>query len=50
MEFSEFILAHDGDDVGTLALQRKRFSDQVEDFDLALTTLECRQKLLSKVP
>lgn len=50
MEFSEFILAHDGDDVGTLALQRKRFSDQVEDFDLALTTLECRQKLRSKVP
>ena len=50
MEFSEFILAHDGDDVGMLALQRKRFSDQVEDFDLALTTLECRQKLRSKVP
>ena len=48
MEFREFILAHDGDDLGALALARDRYG--FEDFDLALTTLECRRKLRDKVP
>ena len=50
MEFGEFILAHDGDDLGQLALARNRYASQVPDFDLALTTLECRRKLRGKVP
>ena len=50
MNFSEFILAHDGDDLARLALSRGRFSAEVEDFDLALTTLEVRRKLRDKVP
>ena len=50
MEFADFILAHDGDDLGQLALARERFAGEVEDFDLALTTLEVRRKLRDKVP
>ena len=50
MEFGEFILAHDGDDLGALALARNRYGSQVQDFDLALTTLEVRRKLKAKVP
>jgi hypothetical protein len=50
MEFAEFILAHDGEDPGLLALSRDRFAGQVEDFELALNTLEARRKLRSKVP
>ena len=50
MEFGEFILAHDGEDLGRLALARGRYASEVEDFDLALTTLEVRRKLRSKVP
>ena len=50
MEFGEFILAHDGEDLGRLALARGRYAGEVEDFDLALTTLEVRRKLRSKVP
>ena len=50
MEFGEFILAHDGDDLGRLALSRDRHSADVKDFDLALTTLEVRRKLCAKVP
>ena len=50
MEFAEFILAHEGDDLGALALARDRYAGEVEDFDLALTTLEVRRKLRSKVP
>ena len=50
MEFSEFIQAYDGEDVGALALKRARLAGEVEDFDLALTTLECRRKLRAKVP
>ena len=50
MSFEDFILAHDADDLGRLALARERFSREVEDFDLALTTLECRRKLKTKVP
>ena len=50
MEFAEFILLHDADDLGALALSRDRFAGEVEDFDLALNTLEARRKLRSKVP
>ncbi len=50
MDFADFILEHDGDDLGRLALARGRFASHVEDFDLALTTLECRRKLRDKVP
>ena len=50
MEFAEFILAHDGEDPGLLALSRDRFAGQVEDFELALNTLEARRKLRRKVP
>ena len=50
MEFAEFILLHDADDLGAFALSRDRFAGEVEDFDLALNTLEARRKLRSKVP
>ena len=50
MEFSEFIRAHDADDLAALALARRRFAADVDDFDLALTTLEVRRKLRMKVP
>ena len=50
MEFAEFILLHDADDLGAFALSRDRFAGEVEDFDLALNTLEARRKLWSKVP
>ena len=50
MEFSEFILAHDADDLGRLALSRDRWAAEVSDFELALSTLECRRKLRTKVP
>ena len=50
MEFSEFILAHDGEDLGRLALARDRYAQAFPDFDLALTTLEVRAKLRKKVP
>ena len=50
MDFASFILSHDGDDLGALALSRSRFASSVGDFDLALTTLEVRRKLRLKVP
>lgn len=50
MSFEEFILAHDGDDLGALALARGRYAASVPDFDLALNTLEARRKLRDKVP
>lgn len=50
MEFAEFILAHDADDLGRLALDRARWAAEVPDFELALSTLECRRKLRGKVP
>ncbi|MBP5483022.1 MAG: hypothetical protein J6X99_01975, partial [Bacteroidales bacterium] len=50
MDFAEFILAHDGEDLGRLALARDRFTHEVADFDLALNTLEARRKLRDKVP
>ncbi len=50
MELAEFVRAHEGDDLGKLALARERYVAEVEDFDLALTTLEVRRKLREKVP
>lgn len=50
MDFAQFILAHEGEDPAALALARGRLASQVEDFDLALTTLEVRRKLRTKVP
>ena len=50
MEFREFILLHDGDDIASLALQRDRLCADVPDWDLALSTLQARRKLRSKLP
>lgn len=50
MEFPEFILLHDTDDIAALALQRKRLSTEVQDWDLALSTLQARRKLRLKLP
>ena len=50
MDFAEFILAHEADDLARLALSRDRYASEVEDFDMALTTLEVRRKLRLKVP
>ena len=50
MEFADFILAHSSDDPSALALRRDSLAPGVEDFDLALTTLEVRRKLRLKVP
>ena len=50
MEFSEFILLHDGDDIASLALQRDRLCADVPDWELALSTLQARRKLRSKLP
>ena len=50
MEFREFILLHDGDDIASLALQRGRFCADVPDWELALSTLQARRKLHSKLP
>lgn len=50
MDFADFILQHEGDDLPRLALSRSRYGAGVPDWDLALTTLEVRGKLRSKVP
>ena len=50
MDFAQFILSHEGEDPAALALARDRYASEVEDFDLALTTLEVRRKLRVKVP
>lgn len=50
MQWEQFISQHDGDDLARLALSRERLFGKVDDFDLALTTLECRRKLRNKVP
>ena len=50
MDFAQFILQHEGEDVARLALSRDRFASEVEDFDLALHTLEARPKLRTKLP
>lgn len=50
MDFKEFILLYDGTDISALALKRSRLCSDVEDWDLALSTLEARSKLRHKVP
>ncbi len=50
MEFAQFILQHEGEDVARLALSRGRFASEVDDFDLALHTLEARPRLRTKLP
>lgn len=50
MDFADFILRHDGEDPAVLALSRDRLGAQVDDFELALSTLEARRKLRAKVP
>jgi len=49
VNFADFILAHSVDDPAALALARGRYADFPE-FTLALSTLEARRKLRSKVP
>ena len=48
MSFADFILQHEGDDPVRLLLSRDRYPDI--DLDLAVTTLEVRRKLKTKVP
>lgn len=48
MDFARFILEHDHDDTGRLALERDRHA--MPDFALALSTLEARRKLRGKLP
>ena len=48
MSFADFILQHEGDDPVRLLLSRDKYSDI--DLDLAVTTLEVRKKLKTKVP
>ena len=48
MPFADFILQHEGDDPVRLLLARDRYPDI--DLDLAVTTLEVRRKLRTKVP
>ena len=50
MDWDDFILQHEADDLARLALSRDRYAGDVPDFDLALTTLEVRRKLRNKVP
>lgn len=48
MDFSEFILAHESDDIARLLLSKGRWPDV--DVDLAVNTIISRRKLRSKVP
>ena len=48
MSFADFILQHEGDDPVRLVLARDKYPDV--DIDLAVTTLEVRKKLKTKVP
>ena len=48
MTFAEFILQHEADDPVRLLLSRDKYPDI--DLDLAVTTLEVRRKLRTKVP
>ena len=48
MPFADFILHHEGDDPVRLLLARDRYPDI--ELDLAVTTLEVRRKLRTKVP
>ena len=48
MSFADFIWQHEGDDPVRLLLARDKYPDV--DIDLAVTTLEVRRKLRTKVP
>ena len=48
MSFADFILQHEADDPVRLLLARDKYPDV--DIDLAVTTLEVRRKLRTKVP
>ena len=48
MSFAAFILQHESDDPVRLLLARDKYPDV--DIDLAVTTLEVRRKLRTKVP
>ncbi|MBR1490370.1 MAG: hypothetical protein IJ611_06635 [Bacteroidales bacterium] len=48
MTFADFILQHDSDDPVRLLLSRDKYPDI--DIDLAVTTLEVRRKLRTRVP
>ena len=48
MPFADFILQHEADDPVRLLLSREKYPGI--DLDLAVTTLEVRKKLRSKVP
>ena len=48
MTFADFILQHEGDDPVRLLLSRGKFPDI--DLDLAVTTLQVRRRLRTKVP
>ena len=48
MSFADFILQHEADDPVGLLLARDRYPDI--DLDLAVTTLEVRRRLKTKVP
>ena len=48
MSFADFIFQHEGDDPVRLLLARDKYPDV--DIDLAVTTLEVRRKLRTKVP
>ena len=48
MEWKDFILQHDGDDLTRLVLSREKYPDV--DVALSATTIECRRKLRDKVP
>ena len=52
MSFADFILQHEGDDPVRLLLSRDKLRDLHPDMDidLAVTTLEVRRKLRTKVP
>ncbi len=48
MEWKDFILQHEGDDLARLVLARDRYPEV--DVALAATTIECRRRLRLKVP
>ena len=48
MEWKDFILAHEGDDLSRLVLSRNKYPDV--DIQLAASTIECRRRLRDKVP
>ena len=48
MDWAEFILAHESDDLTRLVLSREKYPDV--DVALSAATIECRRKLRDKVP